>query len=148
MRIRWLAASALGCFVLFLSVVAQADGLAVVAGHYRYEQYSVTLPNGRVLGLNDLGATNAFLDISETGTITLRMTMKAGNTIEQTAKVLEAHFAQAKGYWVAQWPDVNYPVRAQIKISAGTLTSDTRFDVRSDVERFGSVEHAVLRKEG
>jgi len=145
---RWLAVSAFGCFVLFLSVAARAEGLAAVAGHYRYEQYSVTLPNGRVLGLNDLGATNAFLDISATGTITLRMRMKAGNTVRQTARVLEANFAQAKGYWIAQWPDMNYPVRAQIKISAGTLTSDTRFDDRSDVGRFGSVEHAVLRKEG
>jgi hypothetical protein len=148
MRMQELAASAFGCFMLLLSVVAQAQGLSAVAGHYRYEQYSVTLPNGRVLGLNDLGATNAFLDISETGTITLRMTMKAGNTIEQTAKVLESHFAKAKGYWIAQWPDMNYPVRAQIKISASTLTSDTRFDDRSDTERFGSIEHAVLRKEG
>jgi hypothetical protein len=59
-----------------------------VAGHYRYEQYLVTLPDGRALQLKDLGATAAFLDISEAGSITLRMTMRAGNTVVQTAKVL------------------------------------------------------------
>jgi hypothetical protein len=117
-----------------------------VAGHYRYEKYTVTLPNGRVLGLNDLGATDAFLDISEKGSITLRMTMKAGNTVTETAKVVDAHFTQEKGYWIAQWPDMTKPVKAQITISGSTLTSDTTFDDRSDAERYGSVEHAVLRK--
>jgi hypothetical protein len=147
MRMQGSVSAAFGCFLLLLSVESQAEGLSAVVGHYRYEQYSVTLPNGRVLGLSDIGATSASLDISATGTITLRMTMKAGNTIEQTAKVSEAHFTGAQGYWVAQWPDMNYPVKAQIRISADTLTSDTQFDSRADTERFGSKEHAVLRKD-
>lgn len=147
MRMQRSLSATFGCFLLLLSVESQAEGLSAVVGHYRYEQYSVTLPNGRVLRLSDIGATSASLDISATGTITLRMTMKAGNTIEQTAKVSEAHFAGSQGYWVAQWPDMNYPVKAQIKISADTLTSDTQFDNRADTERFGSKEHAVLRKD-
>lgn len=32
--------------------------------------------------------------------------------------------------------------------AAGSLTSDTRFEDRSDSERFGSIEHAVLQKMG
>ncbi len=117
-----------------------------MTGHYRYEQYNVTLPDGRVLALRDLGATDAFLDISDTGTLTLRMTMKAGNTVTETARVLEAHFAQGKGYWIAQWPDMRKPVKARITISGNALTSDTSFDDQSDTQRYGSVEHAVLRR--
>jgi hypothetical protein len=134
------------CAVVLLPAVATADDLSAVAGHYRYEQYSVTLPNQRVLGLDDIGATEAFLDISADGTITLRMMMKAGNVVTETAKVLEAHFAGSKGYWVAQWPDMATPVRAQISPAPGGLISDTHFDDKSDRERFGSIEHAVLRK--
>ncbi len=94
--------------------LASAGKLSAVAGHYHYEQYNVTLPNGRVLALRDLGATDAFLDISDSETITLRMTMKAGNTVTETARVLEAHFAQGKG-------------KAQITISADGQISDTSF---------------------
>jgi len=137
---------AFGCLLYLFFEIAAAGDLSAVIGHYRYEEYTVKLPNGRLLGLNDLGATDAFLDISDNGTITLRMIMKTGNTVTQTAKVVEAHFMQGKGYWIAQWPDMTKPVKAQITISAGTLTSDTTFDDRSDVERFGSVEHAVLRR--
>jgi hypothetical protein len=146
MRKPTLVILAVGCLMSLYSAISTAGDLSALAGHYRYEQYSVTLPNGRVLALNDLGATDAFLDISDTGSITLRMTMKAGNTVTETAKVLEVHFVQGRGYWIAQWPDMNKPVRAQIKISGNTLTSDTSFDDRSDVERYGSIEHAVLRK--
>jgi len=81
-----------------ISSVAAAGDLSAVAGHYRYQDYAATLPDGRVLKLQDLGAKDAFLDISEDGTITLRMTMLTGNPVVQSAKVLEAHFAQGKGY--------------------------------------------------
>jgi hypothetical protein len=137
---------AAACLASLYAAASTAGDLAALAGHYRYQQYSVTLPSGRVLALRDLGATDAFLDISATGSITLRMIMKAGNTVTETANVIEAHFTNGSGYWVAQWPDMSKPVRAQIKVSGDTLTSDTSFDDRSDVERHGSVEHAILRK--
>ena len=127
-----------------LSGTVEAADLSAVAGHYRYEQYDVTLPDGRVLHLKDLGASEAFLDISNAG-ITLRMTMVAGNTVTQTAKVLEAHFDNGVGYWVAQWPDMKGPVRANVTTSGNVLTSDTRFDNRTDPQ-FGSSERAVLKR--
>jgi hypothetical protein len=145
-KIPLLVTQAFGCLALLFSIVAAADDLSAVAGHYRYEQYTVTLANGRMLALRDLGATDAFLDISTTGTIALRMIMKVGNTVTETAKVVEAHFAQGTGYWIAQWPDMSKPVKARIVISNGTLVSDTSFDDPSDAERYGSLEHAVLRK--
>jgi hypothetical protein len=132
---------------LILSSVASAADLSVVAGHYRYEQYVVTLPDGRVLHLSDLGASEAFLDISKTE-ITLRMTMtRGGSTVTQSAKILEAHFDKSAGYWVAQWPDMKGPVRANITWIGDVLTSDTRFDNKADPQ-FGSNEHAVLKRVG
>jgi hypothetical protein len=128
------------------SVFAAAADLSEVAGHYQYDTYSVKLANGRELSLSDLGAAEAFLDISEGGTITLRMRMRAGKTITQTAHVIQAHFSGPTGYWIAQWPNMAYPVRAQIRLAGGTLISDTHFTDRADTARFGSVEHAVLRR--
>jgi len=137
----------LGALLATWCVLAAAADLSQVAGYYRYDTYSVKLPNGRELGLNDLGATEAFLDISKSGTITLRMRMRAGKTVTQTAHVIQAQFSVPAGYWIAQWPDMAYPVRAEIKLArGGTLISDTHFTDRSDPARFGSVEHAVLRK--
>jgi hypothetical protein len=129
---------------LILSGAASAADLSTVAGHYRYDQYAVTLPDGRVLHLKDLGASEGFLDISGTG-ITLRMTMLAGNTVTESAKVLEAHFDKGAGYWIAQWPDMTGPVRARITLVGDVLTSDTRFDNRADPQ-YGSSEHAVLKR--
>jgi hypothetical protein len=129
---------------LIFSVAATATDLSSVAGHYRYEQYVVTLSNGRVLQLKDLGASEAFLDISETG-ITLRMTLARGDTVTQSAKILEAHFSKGAGYWRAQWPDMKGPVRANITLVGDVLTSDTRFDNQADPQ-YGSTEHAVLKR--
>ena len=137
----------LGALLTMWCVLAAAADLSQVAGHYRYDRYSVQLPNGREVGLNDLGVSEAFLDISEGGTITLRMRMRAGKSVTQTAQVIEAHFSGPTGYWIAQWPDMTYPVRAEIRLApGGTLISDTHFTDRSDKARFGSVEHAVLRR--
>jgi len=130
--------------VLFAGGIASAGDLTQLAGHYRYEQYAVTLPDGRVLHLKDLGASDAFLDVSDVG-ITLRMTLLAGNTVTQSAKVLEAHCSKGEGYWIAQWPDMKGPVRANITLVGDVLTSDTKFDNRADPQ-FGSSEHAVLKR--
>ena len=95
---------ALAAITFLYSTASTAGQLSKLAGHYRYEQYSVTLPNGRVLALKDLGATDAFLDIADTGTITLRMTMKAGNTVTETAKVMDVHVSQGKGFGLLNGP--------------------------------------------
>jgi hypothetical protein len=141
MKMTFLASAA-----LLLSGVGMAGDMSAVAGHYRYEQYAVTLPDGRVLHLKDLGASEAFLDISDAG-ITLRMTMLAGNALKQTAKVLDVHFDNGAGYWIAQWADMKSPVRANITLVGDVLTSDTQFDDRADPQ-YGSHEHAVLKRVG
>jgi hypothetical protein len=129
---------------MILSGAARATDLSAVAGHYRYEQYAVTLSDGRVLHLKDLGASEAFLDISNTE-ITLQMTLNRGDTVTQSAKVLEAHFDKGGGYWVAKWPDMKGAVRANVTLVGDVLTSDTRFDNQADPQ-YGSSEHAVLKR--
>jgi hypothetical protein len=56
-----------GLAAILMSGVVAAGDLSAVAGHYRYQDYAATLPDGRVLKLQDLGAKDAFLDISEDG---------------------------------------------------------------------------------
>jgi hypothetical protein len=131
---------------LLACAAAWPGDISPVVGHYRYQEYAATLADGRVIKLQDMGATDAFLDISEDGVIMLRMTMSAGNPIVQSAKVLEAHFVEGKGYWVAKWPDMSYPVRANVTLLGDLLTSDSRFDDKSDPLRYGSTEHAVLER--
>jgi len=70
----------------------------------------------------------------------------AGNAVTETAKVIQAQFAGPTGYWIAQWPDMTYPVRAELRLEQGALISETRFNEPSDPARYGSVEHAVLSR--
>jgi hypothetical protein len=96
------------------------------------------------LHLKDLGASEAFLDISDTE-IKLRMTLNRGSDMTQAAKILEAHFDKGTGYWIAKWPDMKGPVRAKVTLVGDVLTSDTQFDNHADPQ-FGSNEHAVLKR--
>jgi hypothetical protein len=73
---------------IIFSGSAMAGDMSAAAGHYRYEQYEVKLPDRRILHLKDLGASDAFLDVSDIE-ITLRMTMNRGNDVTQSAKILE-----------------------------------------------------------
>ena len=137
----WIAA----CLLPVLAFAADADR---VSGHYRYTDYKVTLPNGRVIGLKEMGASDASLDITVPGrTITLRMTMGTGRVEEQSARIIEWSVGPTGGYWVAQWPDMKYPVKAVITIAGRRLTSETRFDEPTDMDRFGTVERAVLDRQ-
>jgi hypothetical protein len=132
--------------LVFVSATASAGDLTAIAGHYTYTDYSVSLPSGRVMHLEDLGAVSATLDISESNSLTLRMVMRSGQVVTETAKIVEIHFANGSGYWLAQWPDMTYPVKALISVRGSTLSSVTKFEKASDSERFGSVENATLTK--
>lgn len=49
-----------------------------------------------------MGATDAFLDIADNGTITVRMYMSTGRAVTETANVSRLEFAHGKGYWIAR----------------------------------------------
>lgn len=134
--------------LLLLPVLAAAADADRVSGHYRYTGYQVTLPNGRVIGLKEMGASEASLDIAVPArTITLRMTMGTGRVFEQSARILQWQVGATGGYWIAQWPDMKYPVKAVISVAGTRLTSETRFDHPEDMDRFGTVERAVLDRQ-
>jgi len=104
------------------------------------------MPNGRILELKDMRATDATLDFTTSGTIIMHITMSSGKAIDQSAKMVSSQVFHGKGDWIAKWPDIRYPLRADISIAGDLLTSDTSFDDRPDAERVESSEHAVLRK--
>jgi hypothetical protein len=136
---RWLLAG-----VFLVPTMVGAGELSSVAGLYTYQQYSVSTPVGRTLQFKDLGAKSATLDISDAGTVTLRMVMVAGPEVVQTAKVVGAKVSPGGGYWLAQWPDMTYPVRAEFTVTGGRLSYEIRFDNRADAQRFGMTERATL----
>jgi hypothetical protein len=136
----------LAVMLVVVPALASAGELATIVGRYEYTDYAVTLPTGRVLHLGDLNATGGTLEVTDSGTVTLRLTMRSGEVVVQTARVLEAHFASGVGFWRAKWPDMTYAVRADITVKGDTLTTATRFDNPFDEQRFGSVERASLKK--
>lgn len=120
--------------------------LQQLAGQYNYEYYRLIMLSGRMLGLKELGATSATLDIDAQGTLTLRMKMTNGKTITQIARILEVKLDGNNGYWIAQWPDMSYPVDTNISFEGNKLINRTQFENTADTPRFGSVEEALLRR--
>lgn len=117
-----------------------------LAGHYRYVAYTVERPDGHSLKLADLGAIEATLDVSPT-TITLHMKMANGQSVDESARVVEWAVGPRGGHWLAQWPDMDYPVKAVIGVSGKGFTSETHFDNPKDPLRYGTTERAVLERE-
>lgn len=126
--------------------LAGAGELSPIVGRYSYAAYAVTLPSGRVLHLRDINATSASLDITDSDTVTLRMTMSSGQVVVQKAHLLEAHLANGVGFWRAKWPDMNYAVRTDITVKGDILTTVIKFNNPLDEQRYGSVERATLKK--
>ncbi|MFM2287091.1 MAG: hypothetical protein RL684_234 [Pseudomonadota bacterium] len=137
------------CLVPVLAIaIASAADADRISGHYRYTSYQVTLPNGRVIGLKEMGASEASLDISvPTRTITLHMTRGTGRVVDESARIVEWAVGPTGGYWIAQWPDMKYPVKAVISVAGTRLTSETHFDHADDMDRFGTIERAVLDRQ-
>ena len=133
--------------LLGVSTPGWADGLASIAGRYAYTEYRITLANGRVLHLADLGADKATIDITGKGNIILRMHMRDGRAVVSEGKVLDASISSRRGYCVVKWPEMTYSVRAELLVHGDELRSETRFDDRSDAPRYGSVESAVLERQ-
>jgi hypothetical protein len=132
--------------LLAVPPLAGAGELSPIVGRYSYAAYAVTLPSGRVLHLRDINATSASLDITDSDTVTLRMTMSSGQVVVQKAHLLEAHLANGVGFWRAKWPDMNYAVRTDITVKGDILTTVIKFNNPLDEQRYGSVERATLKK--
>jgi hypothetical protein len=141
------ALKALSAVMLVVAPTLASGGeLSTIAGRYSYGDYAVTLPTGRTLHLADLNASSGILEVSDSGSVTLRLTMRSGEVVVETARLLEAHFSNGTGYWRAKWPDMSYAVRTDITVKGDTLTTVTKFDNPFDEKRLGSVERASLKK--
>ena len=136
----------LAVMLVVVPTLGNAGELSTIAGQYAYADYAVTLATGRVLHLGDLNASSGILEVSDSGSVTLRLTLRSGEVVVETAHLLEAHFANGAGYWRAKWPDMNYAVRTDITVTGDTLTTVTKFDNPFDEKRLGSVERASLKK--
>ncbi len=136
---------ALFAIVVMLAAPVMAGDLSAISGRYSYARYSLTLADGRQLGLQDLGATRGVLDIDKS-TIELIMVMADGKVIRARARVLSAEVGANSGHWIAQWPDMSYPVRADFSYSKDAVDYTTKFQEPSDPQRYGSEERAHLER--
>lgn len=126
------------------SICAIAGDIDKIAGKYVYTQYQVSTPSGKKLGLADLGAKTVALEIRANSTIVMHMTMLNGGVVTTTADVSKTSVGDNSGYWIAQWPDMNYPVRSDFKFDSSVLTYEIRFRMEGDSARYGMTERATL----
>ena len=132
--------------IALFSLPTWAGDLSPIAGRYVYDQYQVTLPRGRTLGFKDLNARSADLDLRNDAKVVLYMKMLDGSVARTEARIIEAKVGAGKGYWLAQWPDMDYPVLANFKYHDDVLEYTIKFENPNDKLRYGSMEKATLRK--
>jgi hypothetical protein len=129
-------------------VTLSPAAIGPLVGHYNYEAYRIIQLSGETVGLKELGYTTATLDIDAQGTLTRRMTMPNGKVATQIGKILEVKLDGRSGYWITQWPDIKYPVQADISLDNGRLFIKTQYEELADTPRFGSVELTRLKRAG
>ena len=132
--------------LLLSSTIVYADDLAKIAGKYNYEKYELTLNNGKTLSMNDIGAKAINIEFRKDSSIFMKMEMLDGKSIETNATINKIEINQNKGYWIAQWPDMNYPVRKDFSFHDDLFEYQIKFDNENDPMRYGAIEHAILRK--
>lgn len=134
--------------LLFLlsPLIAYADDLAKIAGKYNYEQYQLTLGNGTALSMKDIGAKSITIEFRRDSSISMQMNMFDGRVIETSAVIKKIEITDDKGYWIAQWPDMDYPVRKDFSFHGDIFEYRIKFENKNDPMRYGSTENAVLRK--
>jgi hypothetical protein len=132
------------CLVAAFPAHSHADN--GISGTYVYDTYVFTSPDGQSSGLEALGAKGASLEIINGNAIRMTMHMRDGSDHVSNARILELHLDQGGGYWIAQWPEMTYPVRKDFRMDGGTFSYVIRFDDPTDVYRYGGMEQGVLRR--
>ncbi|MFZ6709611.1 hypothetical protein [Undibacterium sp. TC9W] len=133
-------------FLFMASGWACAGDLDKITGKYNYEQYRLTMANGKTLSMSDIGAKSITIEVKKDSTIAMKMFMIDGRTIASDALIKEIKINGNKGYWIAQWPEMNYPVKKLFSINGSQIEYDIKFENAQDLSRYGMHEHAVLRK--
>jgi hypothetical protein len=134
--------------LLLASSVARSAEIDAIAGQYVYDAYKTTLKNGAVLSLQQLGAKSATLAILPNMTVRMEMKMLDGTSTVTEAKILEVKTTGTSGYFMAQWPGMDYPVKEEFTIIASGLSYVIRFTNPADTTRYGAREEATLKRAG
>ncbi|MFZ6780750.1 hypothetical protein ACO0LD_28285 [Undibacterium sp. Ji83W] len=96
--------------------------------------------------MSDIGAKSITIEVKKDSTISMKMFMIDGRIIASDALIKEIKVSGNKGYWIAQWPEMNYPVKKVFSFNGSQLEYDIKFENAQDLSRYGMHEHAVLRK--
>jgi hypothetical protein len=138
------------CFLtlifLLASTIVYADDLTKIAGKYNYEKYELVLSNGKTLSMNDIGAKSINIEFRKDSSIFMEMNMLDGKIVKTSAIIKTIEIDHDKGFWIAQWPDMDYPVRKDFSFHDDLFEYQIRFENKNDPLRYGATEHAVLRK--
>lgn len=137
-------------FLLIMSIasaLAGASDIDKVSGNYIYSEYRLFTANGKQLGLKDIGARQVTMEIRRNNTLVMNMVMLNGAVTTTTAKVTKINIDGNSGYWIAQWPDMDYPVRSDFEFDKSSLSYSISFQVQRDTVRYGMSEKATLTKQ-
>jgi hypothetical protein len=130
----------------FDKTLATDDTIDKIAGEYDYEQYYLWFRDGRVLGLAELGAKKASLDINNDKTLTLYLHMVDGEIKVVNGVIYYVEIKGKKGFWNAKWPDMDYNIRVDFSFNDEMITTKTKFENPKDKARYRTIEEAVLKK--
>jgi hypothetical protein len=134
--------------LLFISTAAFSAEIDAISGHYVYDSYKTTLRNGVSLSLQQLGAKSATLEILPNMALRMEMRMLNGTSTVTKAKILELKTAGSRGYFLAQWPDMKYPVKEEFTVTPTGLRYVIHFTNPADAMRYGGKEEATLTRTG
>ena len=129
-----------------VSTCVLASDMALISGKYRYEKYALTMPNGNVMSMNNIGAKSINMVFNLDDTVIMELKTLDGKIIKETATIKEIKIKGNKGYWIAKWPDINYSVRKDFTFHDDVFEYEIKFTDKSDTTRYGAVERATLRK--
>jgi hypothetical protein len=137
--------SAAAAFLSTSGAVSSAE-IGAIAGRYVYDSYKATLRNGASLSLRQLGAKSATLEILPNMALKMEMKMLNGTSTITTAKILELSTSGSRGYFMAQWPDMKYPVKEEFTVIPSGLKYVIHFTNPADAMRYGGKEEATLKR--
>lgn len=122
------------------------DAIDKIAGEYDYEQYYLWFRDGRVLGLGELGAKKASLEINNDKTLTLYLHMVDGEIKVVSGEIYHVEIKGKKGFWNAKWPEMDYNIRVDFSFNDEMITTKTKFENPKDKARYRTIEEAILKK--
>lgn len=131
---------------LSTSTAANPAEIDAISSRYAYESYKATLRNGRSLSLHQLGAKSATLEIFSNMALRMEIRMLNGTFTVTEAKILEFKTFGSRGYFLAQWPDMKYPVKEEFTVIPNGLKYTIRFTDPADAMRYGGKEEATLKR--